>query len=60
MSIGHSSEKPFNGWKSTCKLNNVIVMPPTVPASTPVFATLLIKRVIRMPTTFELRPPNKS
>ncbi|XP_026809873.1 uncharacterized protein LOC113551681 [Rhopalosiphum maidis] len=58
---GYSSEKPFNGWKSTCKLNNrVIVMPPTVPTSTPVFATLLIKKVVRVPTTFELRPPNKS
>ncbi|XP_025195925.1 LOW QUALITY PROTEIN: uncharacterized protein LOC112595057 [Melanaphis sacchari] len=58
---GHSSDKPFNGWKSTCKLKNrVIVMPPTVPASTPVFATLLIKKIVYVPTTFELRPPNKS
>lgn len=35
-------------------------MPPSVPDSKPVFATLYIKKVVLVPTTFEFRPPDKS
>lgn len=61
LNLGHSFKKPSNGWKPKCKLSTrVIVMPPCVPASEPVFATFIIKKIVQVPTTFEFRPPDNS
>ncbi|VVC36257.1 Immunoglobulin-like fold [Cinara cedri] len=61
IAMGHSFKEPFNGWTPKCKLSSrVIIMPPSVPASEPVYATFLIKKVVQVPTTFQFRPPDKS